>query len=53
MSVDVQALIDLTIVRQIPLEKMISFIENAVTESYRELPDAKPQGRDRNSCSAL
>ena len=45
MSVDVQALIDLTIVRQIPLEKMISFIENAVTESYRELPDAKPQGR--------
>ena len=45
MSVDVQALIDLTIERQIPLEKMISFIENAVTEGYRELPEAKPQGR--------
>jgi len=45
MSVDVEALIALTIARQIPLEKMISFIENAVTEGYRELPEAKPQGR--------
>jgi N utilization substance protein A len=45
MSVDVEALIALTIERQIPLEKMISFIENAVTEGYRELPEAKAQGR--------
>jgi transcription termination/antitermination protein NusA len=45
MSVDFEALIALTAARQIPLEKMISFIENAVTEHYRELPEAKPQGR--------
>ena len=45
MSVDVDALIALTIEKQIPLEKMISAIENSVTEAYRELPEAKPQGR--------
>ena len=45
MSVDVDALIALTIEREIPLEKMISAIENAVTEAYVELEDAKPQGR--------
>lgn len=45
MAVDVDALIALTIEKQIPLEKMISAIENSVTEAYRELPDAKPQGR--------
>jgi N utilization substance protein A len=45
MSVDVDALIALTIEKQIPLEKMISAIENTVTDAYRELEDAKPQGR--------
>jgi transcription termination/antitermination protein NusA len=45
MSVDVDALIALTIEKQIPLEKMISAIENSVTEAYRELPEARPQGR--------
>ena len=45
MSVDVDALIALTIAKEIPLEKMISAIENAVTEAYLELEDAKPQGR--------
>ena len=45
MSVDVDALIALTIEREIPLEKMISAIENAVTEAYVALEDAKPQGR--------
>lgn len=45
MSVDVDALIALTIEKEIPLEKMISAIENSVTEAYRELPDAMPQGR--------
>ena len=45
MSVDVDALIALTIEKEIPLEKMISAIENAVTEAYLELEDAKPQGR--------
>ena len=45
MSVDVDALIALTIEKQIPLEKMISAIENSVTEAYRELPEALPQGR--------
>ena len=45
MSVDVDALITLTIEKEIPLEKMISAIENAVTEAYIALEDAKPQGR--------
>ena len=45
MSVDVSALIALTVERAIPLEKMISAIENAVTEKYLELEVAKPQGR--------
>ena len=45
MSVDVDSLIQLTIEKQIPLEKLISFLENAVTEKYRELPEAFPQGR--------
>ena len=45
MSVDVDSLIALTIEKKIPLEKMISFLENAVTEKYRELPEAFPQGR--------
>jgi N utilization substance protein A len=45
MSVDVAALIALTIEKEIPLEKMISAIENAVTETYLALEDAKPQGR--------
>ena len=45
MSVDVDSLLKLTIEKQIPLEKMISFLENAVTEKYRELPGSFPQGR--------
>ena len=45
MSVDVDALITLTIEKEIPLEKMISAIENAVTEANIALEDAKPQGR--------
>ena len=45
MSVDVDALITLTIEKEIPLEKMISAIENAVTEAYIALEDAKSQGR--------
>ena len=45
MSVDVDALITLTNEKEIPLEKMISAIENAVTEAYIALEDAKPQGR--------
>jgi N utilization substance protein A len=45
MAVDVDALIALTVEKQIPLEKMISAIENIVTETYRELPEAKPGGR--------
>ena len=45
MTVDVDSLIALAVEKQIPLEKFISFLENAVTEKYRELPDAFPQGR--------
>ena len=45
MSVDVDSLIQLATTRQIPLEKFISFLENAVTEKYRELPDANLQAR--------
>lgn len=45
MSVDVESLIALAIEKQIPLEKFISFLENAVTEKYRELPDTYPLGR--------
>jgi N utilization substance protein A len=45
MSVNVDSLIALAVDKQIPLEKFISFLENAVTEKYRELPDAYPLGR--------
>jgi len=53
MSVDVAALIALTIEKEIPLEKMISAIENAVTETYLALEDAKPQGRGQLSGGQL
>jgi len=45
MSVDIDALLALTVEKQIPLEKLISSIENSVTENYLLLPEAKPQGR--------
>lgn len=45
MSVDVDALLALTVAKQIPLEKLINTIENFVTEAYLELPDAMPKGR--------
>lgn len=45
MSVDVEALLALTVEKQIPLEKLINTIENFVTEAYLERPDAMPKGR--------
>jgi len=45
MSVDVDALLAMTVEKGIPLEKLINSIEQTVTEAYTELPDAKPQGR--------
>ena len=45
MSVDVDALLAMTVEKGIPLEKLINSIEQTVTEGYAELPDAMPQGR--------
>ena len=45
MSVDVDALLAMTLEKGIPLEKLINSIEQTVTEAYVELPDAMPQGR--------
>lgn len=45
MSVDVDALLAMTLEKGIPLEKLINSIEQTVTEAYGELPDALPQGR--------
>ena len=45
MSVDVDALLAMTVEKGIPLEKLINSIEQTVTEAYCELPDALPQGR--------
>ena len=45
MSVDVDALLAMTVEKGIPLEKLINSIEQTVTEAYGELPDALPQGR--------
>ena len=45
MSVDVDALLALTVEKNIPLEKLINTIENFVTEAYVALPDAMPKGR--------
>ena len=45
MSVDVDALLALTVQKNIPLEKLINTIENFVTEAYLALPDAMPKGR--------
>ena len=45
MSVDVDALLAMTVEKGIPLEKLINSIEQTVTEGYGELPEAKPQGR--------
>jgi N utilization substance protein A len=45
MSVDVDALLAMTVDKGIPLEKLINAIEQTVTESYSELPEALPQGR--------
>ena len=44
MSVDVDALLAMTVEKGIPLEKLINSIEQTVTEGYGELPEAKPQG---------
>ena len=45
MSVDVDALLAMTVEKGIPLEKLLNSIEQTVTESYAELPEAMPQGR--------
>ncbi len=45
MSVDIDALLAMTVAKNIPLEKLINSIEQTVTEAYGELPDAMPQGR--------
>ena len=45
MSVDVDALLAMTVEKGIPLEKLINSIEQTVTEGYAELPEAMPQGR--------
>ena len=52
MSVDVDALLAMTLEKGIPLEKLINSIEQSVTDTYVELPEAQPQGRsvlDRKS----
>jgi N utilization substance protein A len=45
VSVDVEALKILAEQKQIPLERLISAIENEVAKVYTELPSAKPNGR--------
>ena len=45
MSVDVDALLAMTVEKGIPLEKLINSIEQTITEGYGELPEAMPQGR--------
>lgn len=45
MTVDVDALLNLSIEKGIGLEQLISSIEVAVTEKYKELPGHFPQGR--------
>ena len=45
MSVDIDALLAMTVEKNIPLEKLINSIEQTITEAYGELPDAMPQGR--------
>lgn len=45
MSVDVDALLAMTVEKGIPLEKLINSIEQTITEGYSELPEAMPQGR--------
>jgi N utilization substance protein A len=45
MSVDVDALLAMTVEKGIPLEKLINSIEQTVTEGYGENPEAMPQGR--------
>ena len=45
MSVDVDALLAMTVEKGIPLEKLINSIEQTVTESYGELLEAMPGGR--------
>ena len=45
MSVDVDALLAMTLEKGIPLEKLINSIEQTVTEAYGENLEAMPQGR--------
>ncbi len=45
MSVDIDALLAMTLEKGIPLEKLINSIEQTVTENYGELPEAMAQGR--------
>ena len=45
MSVDVDALLAMTVEKGIPLEKLINSIEQTVTEAYSENLEAMPQGR--------
>ena len=45
MSVDVDALLAMTVEKGIPLEKLINSIEQTITEGYSELLEAMPQGR--------
>ena len=45
MSVDVAALKVLAQEKKLPLERLISAIENEVAAAYQKLPDAKPHGR--------
>jgi len=45
VSVDVDALLAMTVEKGIPLEKLINSIEQTITEGYGELPEAMPQGR--------
>ena len=45
MSVDVEALKHLAKEKKLPLERLITAIENEVAKRYAELPAAKPHGR--------
>ena len=45
MAIDVDSLIALALGKNFPIEKLINSVENYVTESYAEWPDALPQGR--------
>jgi N utilization substance protein A len=45
VSVDVDALLAMTLEKGIPLEKLINSIEQTVTEAYGENLEAMPQGR--------